>query len=118
MDYQKIINDLQEMLDLKLKYRAKGEPEKSAICAIKELLSRAEEAEKRVEKAERERDAAIKDIKMIADEINKCEKTIIQDGEETKVCDLNLGRCSACIHGNDCDFRIDCDFQWRGLKEE
>lgn len=65
MDYKEIINRLKETQDLKVKYKGCGEPEKSAIEAINELLSGIKAAEARAEKAEKERDAAVDCIDQI-----------------------------------------------------
>lgn len=75
----------------------------NATCAITDLLARAEEAEARAEKAERERDAAISEI-----------ETIMAYGE------ADLDTCEYCKNGQ-CYARCGtkpCLPKWRGQKEE
>ena len=86
---------------------------KLAATAITDLLSRAEAAEVRAEKAERERDAAISDM----------EALMWHSGDG----------CQICAHAREvhkepyvrleCDLRekgkpLDCEPKWRGIKEE
>lgn len=72
-----------------------GEVMEMAATAITDLLARAEAAEARAEKAERERDAAVKDLH-IANDCDTCKTT-------------------TCVPrgGNG-----GCRFEWRGQKEE
>ena len=84
MDYKKLVESLEKMLPPKIPYgelvgapwpyTGQGkmvyeDPEsyfnEQAITAINDLLARAESAESRAEKAERERDAAIKMLRKI-----------------------------------------------------
>lgn len=68
-----------------------------------------------LEQAKTERDAAIKDMCHIAEEIEKC--GLLLDGEEgNKVNCLKLGRCDVCKHG--CHEGNGCNFEWRGLENE
>lgn len=91
MDYKELTERLKN---------AAGGTEGVAMCydaatAITALLARAEAAEKRAEKAEMERDVAIKDL-CIAEDCDTCKST-------------------ACVPrgGNG-----RCRFEWRGQKEE
>lgn len=88
MDYKEIIIWLKEMQDLKVKYKGCGEPEKSAIEAINELLSGIKAAEARAEKAEKERDAAVFDL-LRAEEAAE-ETNMILDDEVHPSCDYYL----------------------------
>lgn len=101
MDYKAIAEQLEKIADsdpavisewaavIRTKYL------KNAADAITALLARAEAAEERAEKAEMERDAAIKDL-CIAEDCDTCKST-------------------ACVPrgGNG-----RCRFEWRGQKEE
>lgn len=68
-----------------------------------------------LEQVKREKDAAVKDMKRIADSINDCRLVVAETGDYVR--DFELGRCSVCERGDDCDLSIDCDFKWRGLSE-
>ena len=61
-----------------------------------------------------ERDAAIKDMRHIAEEIEKCDIPLDETGD--KVNYLKLGRCDVCKHG--CHEGNGCNFEWRGLENE
>lgn len=67
-----------------------------------------------LEQVKTERDAAIKDMCHIAEEIEKCDIPLDETGN--KVNSLNLGRCDVCkrgfYDGNG------CRFEWRGLENE
>ena len=95
MDYKKLVESLEKMLPPKIPYgelvgapwpyTGQGEmvyeePEsyfiEQAITAITDLLARVEAAESRAEKAERERDAAIKQLKCAYDAIDKLSNMI------------------------------------------
>ena len=67
-----------------------------------------------LEQVKMERDAAIKDMRHIAEEIEKCDIPLDETGD--KVNCLKLGRCDVCKHG--CYERGECRFEWRGLKNE
>lgn len=90
MDYRKLLETLSnadhdELLD----------NIDNAICAIANLLARAEAAEARAEKAERERDAAVEDLR-IAEDCDTC---------KSKICVPRGGNGK-------------CRYEWRGIKEE
>lgn len=67
-----------------------------------------------LEQVKTERDAAIKDMCHIAEEVEKCDIPLDETGN--KVNSLNLGRCDVCkrgfYDGNG------CRFEWRGLENE
>lgn len=67
-----------------------------------------------LEQVKTERDAAIKDMCHIAEEIERCDIPLDETGG--KVNCLKLGRCDVCkrgfYDGNG------CRFEWRGLKNE
>lgn len=69
---------------------------KDAATAITDLLARAEAAEARAEKAERERDAAVADLRLVSD-CRTC-------GNVSPWCIDNPDRCKG--------------WEWRGRKEE
>lgn len=70
--------------------------------SITDLLARAEEAEARAEKAERERDAAVKDL----ERIKSCKACKHCDSLKTLIPIM----CQKCHHGD--------KWEWRGPKEE
>lgn len=80
-----------------------------AATAITDLLARAEAAEARAEKAERERDAAISDLTYIARTypVDLCDDLVCQYCKHYQ--NVNTG-CPGWTE-NDC-------FEWRGKKEE
>lgn len=80
-----------------------------AATAITDLLARAEAAEARAEKAERERDAAISDLTYIARTypVDLCDDLVCQYCKHYQ--NVNTG-CPGWTE-NDC-------FEWRGQKEE
>lgn len=61
MDYKKLVDELEDYFDIYTDLHPAIFDE--AATAITDLLARAEAAEARAEKAERERDAAVKDLK-------------------------------------------------------
>lgn len=60
-----------------------------------------------------ERDAAIKDMCHIAEEVEKCDIPLDETGD--KVNCLKLGRCDVCKHG--CHEGNGCNFEWRGARK-
>ena len=78
--------------------------------AITDLLALAESAEARAEKAERERDYAIKQLKIAADETGGCWGCKWFD-DMTEKCTNPEGMVS-------CSTVTDNMWEWRGLKEE
>lgn len=80
-----------------------------AATAITDLLARAEAAEARAEKAERERDAAISDLTYIARAypVDLCDDLVCQYCKHYQ--NVNTG-CPGWTE-NDC-------FEWRGKKED
>lgn len=74
-----------------------------AYTAITELLDRAEAAEARAEKAERERDAAVEDLRQMC---------------------VGGNTCAFCKHGRNCGKHgpgrktVEPCWEWRGQKEE
>lgn len=80
------------------------------IIAITDLLARAESAEARAEKAERERDYAIKQLKIAADENGGCWGCKWFD-DMTEKCTNPEGMVS-------CNTVTNNMWEWRGLKEE
>lgn len=86
-----------------------------AATAITDLLARAEEAEARAEKVERERDAAVSDLtfavnkyRLFTTDINLCylcKFNFPSSGENEQTYE-----CPGC-YGDDC-------FEWRGQKNE
>lgn len=81
-----------------------------AAIAITGLLARAESAESRAEKAERERDYAIKQLKIAADENGECWGCKWFD-DITEKCANPEGVVSCSTVTNNM-------WEWRGLKEE
>lgn len=67
-----------------------------------------------LEQVKTERDAAIKDMCHIAEEVEKCDIPLDEIGD--KVNCLKLGRCDVCKHG--CHDGNGCNFEWRGLENE
>ena len=129
MDYKKLVESLEKMLPPKIPYgelvgapwpyTGQGEmvyeePEsyfiEQAITAITDLLARAEAAEARAEKAERERDYAIKQLKIAADENGGCWGCKWFD-DMTEKCTNPEGMVSCSTVTNNM-------WEWRGLKEE
>ena len=82
-----------------------------AAARIEEL----EETLQQYKAREKELDAAVSDMKSIADSIDDC-NLVAEDGSYVR--DYELGRCRVCKRGNDCDLSIECDFEWRGIKED
>lgn len=83
---------------------------------IGEMSSENEKLRAELEQAKEERDAAVKDMELIAQRINDC-NIKLDDG--TTVSSLELGRCRVCKHEEtgDCDDG-GCIFEWRGQKED
>lgn len=67
-----------------------------------------------LEQVKTERDAAIKDMCHIAEEIERCDVPLDETGD--KVNCLKLGRCDVRKHG--CHEGNGCNFEWRGLENE
>lgn len=119
MDYKKLVESLEKMLPPKIPYgelvgapwpyTGQGkmvyeDPEsyfiEQAITAITDLLARVEAAEARAEKAEREKDAAVNDLRI-------------------------FGHCCSCckwFNAPNCKAKEPCgtndNWEWRGLKED
>lgn len=129
MAYKKLVESLEKILPPKIPYgelvgapwpyTGQGEmvyedPEpyliEQAITAINDLLARAESAESRAEKAERERDYAIKQLKIAADENGGCWGCKWFD-DMTEKCTNPKGMASCSTVTNNM-------WEWRGLKEE
>lgn len=66
-----------------------------------------------LEQVKTERDAAIKDMCHIAEEIERCDVPLDETGD--KVNCLKLGRCDVCKHG--CHEGNGCNFEWRGARK-
>ena len=79
-----------------------------------EMISRIDQLKYELEQVKMERDAAIKDMCHIAEEIEKCDIPLDETGD--KVNCLKLGRCDVCKHG--CHDGNGCRFEWRGLENE
>ena len=79
-----------------------------------EMISRIDQLKYELEQAKMERDAAIKDMCHIAEEIERCDVSLDETGD--KVNCLKLGRCDVCKHG--CHEGNGCNFEWRGLENE
>lgn len=105
MDYKELIDILQDESNPNvLDYID------DAATAINALLARAESAEARAEKAERERDYAIKQLKIAADENGGCWGCKWFD-DMTEKCTNPEGMVSCSTVTNNM-------WEWRGLKEE
>lgn len=133
MDYKKLVESLEKMLPPKIPYgelvgapwpyTGQGkmvyeDPEsyfiEQAITAINDLLARAESAEARAEKAERERDAAVFDL-LRAEEAAE-ETNVLLDVEVHPACDYSL---YLAVHDSVSDIvNWEHDDVWRGHKEE
>ena len=87
-----------------------------AATALSTLRAENEKLRAELEQAKEERDAAVKDMELIAQRINDC-NIKLDDG--TTVSSLELGRCRVCKHEEtgDCDDG-GCIFEWRGQKED
>lgn len=117
MDYKEQIEQAKHAAEKwREKHRIVGVGEFRVDCmvddltrSITDLLARAEAAEARAEKAERERDAAISDLKYIARTypIDLCDDLVCQYCKHYQ--NVNTG-CPGWTE-NDC-------FEWRGKKEE
>ena len=93
MDYKELIEHLKECST----YGFKQEECAEAATAITDLLARAEAAEARAEKAERERDAAIKQIREFAVSVDRpCACCKHDTGDY-----VALGVCGGCSVEND-----------------
>lgn len=68
---------------------------------------------KLIEVVKAERDAAVKDLEHIANEIEECNYEF--KDIELKVSSLQLGRCDVCT--KKCYEGGSCNFEWRGLQE-
>lgn len=66
-----------------------------------------------LEQVKTERDAAIKDMCHIAEEIERCDIPLDETGG--KVNCLKLGRRDVCKHG--CHEGNGCNFEWRGARK-
>lgn len=118
MDYKELIKRLKN---------AAGGPEGVAMCndaatVITYLLARAEAAEARAEKAERERDAAVNDISDIFTSIDNIRERvgIYNADADNEIADLCAGYClnagPMCYkRGESCKCE---NFKWRGKLEE
>lgn len=79
-----------------------------------EMISCIDQLKYELEQVKMERDAAIKDMCHIAEEIERCDVPLDETGD--KVNCLKLGRCDVCKHG--CHEGNGCNFEWRGLENE
>ena len=106
MDYKELIENLNQY---SAEHQNHGGISARAADAITDLLARAEAAEARAEKAEREKGAAIHDVFEAASA--KCFWCKHQDHKwlsDGKMDDL----CYTCLKNNK------CNWEWRGQKEE
>ena len=87
-----------------------------AATALSTLQAENAQLRAELEQAKEERDAAVKDMELIAQRINDC-NIKLDDG--TTVSSLELGRCRVCKHEEtgDCDDG-GCIFEWRGPHKE
>lgn len=83
---------------------------RKAATAITDLLARAEAAEKRAEKAERERDEAVNLLKRVNDETGNC--------YGCKYFDIERAVCIEKSKKSVCDCGKNNLWEWIGLKEE
>lgn len=82
-------------------------PECVELGKVRKALA---EAEARAEKAERERDAAIRDLKIAADDNGGC--------YGCKWLDDATGKCTSELGREACDCKANNMWEWRGQKEE
>lgn len=82
------------------------------IAANKALTLDNRQLRNEMEQVKTERDAAIKDMCHIAEEVEKCDIPLDETGD--KVNCLKLGRCDVCKHG--CHDGNGCRFEWRGAR--
>lgn len=108
MDYKELIETLKKPILTEGGYLV-DHSRRDAATAITDLLARAEAAEARTEKAERERNAAISDLTYIARTypVDLCDDLVCQYCKHYQ--NVNTG-CPGWTE-NDC-------FEWRGQKEE
>ena len=114
MDYETLIENLVFWSKaFHVNPQARDALEKAAK-AITDLLARAEAAEARAEKAERERDAAIFDLSRAEDAAEETYRLL--DNEVHPVCDYSV---YLAVHNSVSDI-VDWeqDNVWRGMKEE
>lgn len=83
------------------------------IAANKALTLDNRQLRNEMEQVKTERDAAIKDMCHIAEEVEKCDIPLDETGD--KVNCLKLGRCDVCKHG--CHDGNGCRFEWRGARK-
>ena len=133
MDYKKLVESLKKMLPPKIPYgelvgapwpyTGQGEmvyeePEsyfiEQAITAITDLLARVEAAEARAEKAERERDAAIKELNRVSAAVDELSDMI--DSEVHPIVDYSL--YLSLRENFDAISIWEYESEWHGLKEE
>lgn len=133
MDYKKLVESLEKMLPPKIPYgelvgapwpyTGQGEmvyeePEsyfiEQAITAITDLLARVEAAEARAEKAERERDAAIKELNRVSAAVDELSDMI--DSEVHPIVDYSL--YLSLRENFDAISIWEYESEWHGLKEE
>lgn len=133
MDYKKLVESLEKMLPPKIPYgelvgapwpyTGQGEmvyeePEsyfiERAITAITDLLARVEAAEARAEKAERERDAAIKELNRVSAAVDELSDMI--DSEVHPIVDYSL--YLSLRENFDAISIWEYESEWHGLKEE
>ena len=133
MDYKKLVESLEKMLPPKIPYgelvgapwpyTGQGEmvyeePEsyfiEQAITAITDLLARVEAAESRAEKAERERNAAIKELNRVSAAVDELSDMI--DSEVHPIVDYSL--YLSLRENFDAISIWEYESEWHGLKEE
>ena len=84
------------------------------IAANKAVALDNRQLRNKLEQVKTERDAAIKDMCHIAEEVEKCDIPLDETGDKANC--LKLGRCDVCKHG--CYEGDGCNFEWRGLENE
>ena len=133
MDYNKLVESLEKMLPPKIPYgelvgapwpyTGQGkmvyeDPEsyfiEQAITAITDLLARVEAAEARAEKAERERDAEIKELNRVSAAVDELSDMI--DSEVHPIVDYSL--YLSLRENFDAISIWEYESEWHGLKEE
>lgn len=106
MDYKELVERLKRReSDMLINHPMTAQACRDAATAITDLLARAEAAEDRAEKAKRERDAAVKDLKEdVMGKIWACDYCKKNDPEDFQCKHDDLFGCS--------------EWEWRGQKEE
>ena len=122
MDYKKLVGDLLSGCEencANCEYAGDSEFEctiaQLAATAITDLLARAEAAEARATKAERERDAAVSDLTFAVNQYRR----LTTDIDLCGLCKFDLAPAGENGQTDECPgfYKDDC-FEWRGQKEE